>query len=279
VVEEQPKLEMDGSYGAIGYISQWGKVGKQEVRTGKTSGETANGDVIQPVQNCVITLHNVTPDDGKKVVALTFDDGPSSYTSKYLDILNQYGIHATFFNLGQSVDEYPDESKAIVEQGSQLASHTYSHDDLPTDSSDKVLSEVTSAFTSIKNATGQDTTVIRPPYGDFKETTWSHTNGTMSTSVLWNMDSEDWRRPGADKIVSNACDGITSGDIILMHDGGGNRDQDVEALPKIIERLQGEGYTFVTVNELMASDSSIPDWCCTGNNPMPDDAVWPTEIA
>lgn len=278
VVETQPKLTMDGSYGAISYVSQWGKSGKQEVRTGKVSGETVNGDTVQQGQDCVIKLVNIKPQNDQKIVAITFDDGPSSYTSKYLDILKQHGAVATFFNLGSAVDASPSESKAIVDAGCQLASHTYSHDDLPTDTGDKVLSEVTSAFTSIKNATGLSTTVIRPPYGDFKQKTWLETKGSMSVSVLWNMDSRDWALPGADKIVSNATSGIQSGYIILMHDGGGNRDEDLQALPTIIDNLHSQGYTFVTINDLLKSQGDIPDDICSGNATMPSDAVWPTEI-
>ena len=278
VVEVQPKLTMDGAYGAISYVSQWGKVTKQEVRTGKVSGETANGDVIEQGQDCVVKNVNITPSGDQKLVALTFDDGPSKYTEQYLQILKDHGAVATFFNLGQNVDEYPDQAKAIVDAGSQLASHTYSHDDLPTDSSEKVVSEVTSAFSSIKTATGTDTTVIRPPYGDFKEKTWLETGGCMSVSVIWNMDSEDWRLPGASTIVSNATTGIKSGYIILMHDGGGNRDQDVEALPQIIDNLHNEGYTFVTIADLMRSAGDIPEDVCSGSATMPSDAVWPTEI-
>ena len=97
-------------------------------------------------------------------------------------------------------------------------------------------------------------------------------------SVLWNQDSLDWKRPGVDAIVENSTKNVTSGSIILMHDGGGNRDQDVEALPKIIEKLQAEGYEFVTVTELMKSDSSIPADVAAGDAAMPDGCVWPTQI-
>ncbi|MFZ2756905.1 MAG: polysaccharide deacetylase family protein, partial [Atopobiaceae bacterium] len=276
--ETQPKLEMDGSYGAIAYVSQWGEAGQDEVRTGNVSGQTATVNV-RPVKNCIIKLHNVTPTNGQKVVALTFDDGPSAYTEKYLSILKEHGAVATFFNLGQSVDEYPDQAKAIVDAGCQLCSHTYSHDDLPKDSADKVYSEVTGAFSSITKATGITTTAIRPPYGDFKQSTWLSTKGAMTVSVLWNMDSEDWRMPGADKIVSNATSGIQNGYIILMHDGGGKRDQDVEALPTLIDTLKGQGYTFVTISDLMKSDDTIPEEVASCDQTMPDGAVWPTELA
>ncbi|MBQ3266727.1 MAG: polysaccharide deacetylase family protein, partial [Atopobiaceae bacterium] len=87
-----------------------------------------------------------------------------------------------------------------------------------------------------------------------------------------------WTLPGADAIVTNATSGIQTGYVILMHDGGGNRDQDVEALPRIIETLQQQGYEFVTISELMASDESIPEECAAAFNPMPEDALWTTEL-
>lgn len=277
-IEEQPKLTMDGTWGALSYISQWGKVGKKEVRTGKQSGETADGDVIQEVQNCVISVRNPAPADGKKLVALTFDDGPSIYTERYLDILKQYNAKATFFELGDNIKELPDITKKVVESGNQLASHTTSHQQLTTLDAAALQQELTSTFTQLDQVGGIKTTVMRPPYGDFNEKTWLNSGGLMSVSVLWNQDSEDWRRPGVDKIVSNALNGVTNGSIILMHDGGGPREQDLEALPKIIQQLQQDGYELVTVDELMASDPTIPQDVAKGDATMPKDCVWPTEI-
>lgn len=100
----------------------------------------------------------------------------------------------------------------------------------------------------------------------------------MSVSVLWNQDSLDWELPGVEAIVGKALNSIQPGSIILMHDGGGNRDQDVEALPQIIEQLQGAGYRLVTLSELLASDPDIPADIAGGNAQMPEGAVWPTEI-
>lgn len=277
-VETQPKLKMEGNWGAVAYISQWGKVDKRERRTGKESGKTADGEVIQQGQDCIVTVKNVEPANGQKLVALTFDDGPSQYTEQYLKILKDHGAVATFFNLAQNVDEMPDLSKAIVDAGCQLASHTYSHQQLTAVSADTVYDEVTKAFSSIEKATGVKTTCIRPPYGDFRQKTWLETKGTMSVSAIWNMDSEDWRRPGVDKIVSNSINGIVPGYIILMHDGGGERSQDVEALPKIIDQLHEQGYTFVTLTDLLKSDPSIPSDIANCNATMPQDAVWPTEL-
>lgn len=280
VMQESPKLEMGGdAWGNITYISQWPKPGSYEMRTGKRSGETARGDTLEETQNAIITVHQISPDDGRKLVALTFDDGPAEkYTEAYLDILDRYNIHATFYNLGQNIEAYPDIAKKVIDQGSEIQSHTYQHAQLTKLDASALQSEFSSAFQDIKDNAGTDTTAFRPPYGDFNENAWLNSGGLASVSVLWNQDSLDWKRPGADAIVQNSLKGITSGSIILMHDGGGNRDQDVEALPTIIETLQGEGYEFVTVTELMKSDSSIPEDIASGNATMPEGCVWPTEI-
>lgn len=96
-------------------------------------------------------------------------------------------------------------------------------------------------------------------------------------SVLWNQDSLDWKRR-VWMHRGELHEERHERQHILMHDGGGNRDQDVEALPKIIEKLQAEGYEFVTVTELMKSDSSIPADVAAGDAAMPDGCVWPTQI-
>ncbi len=277
-VTVQPKLVFDGNAGAISYVSQWGTPTVKKVERGVQSGETVDGEIEQQGQDCVITKVNITPSDGQKYVALTFDDGPSKYTQQYLQILQAHGATATFFNLGQQVDSDPSDAQAIVNAGCELASHTYSHMNLPKQDADTIKSELTKAFDSIASATGVTTTMFRPPYGAFTGDCWIASGGVASVSVIWNKDSEDWRKPGVDKIVSNATDNIRSGDIILMHDGGGNRDEDVEALPKIIDKLHDAGYTFVTVSDLMKSDSSIPADIADGTETMPDGTVWPTEL-
>ena len=277
--EVQPKLQPASGVGAITFVSQYGKPGKQMFTVGEVSGETVAGDVVEPVQDVVLESINPKPSDGSKVVALTFDDGPSSYTQRYLDILNKYGIHATFFCLGSAAASQPELVQAIAAQGSQVASHTQNHQQLNAIDADTLKAEVTDAFSAISSSGGGDTTVIRPPYGAFDTSTWAASGGTLSASVIWNMDSLDWERPGVDAIVSNSTRGIWSGAIILMHDGGGNRDQDLEALPKIIEKLQAQGYEFVTINELMALDDRIPDEVASGNAKIPEGCVWASEVA
>lgn len=277
--ETQPKLEPAGSVGAVTYVSQYGKAGRQKFTVGDVSGEAIEGEVIEPVQNVKLESVNVRPDNGRKVVALTFDDGPSKYTQQYLDILSKYGAHATFFCLGSQIPGREDLVKAIKNQGSQVASHTQNHEQLTSLGADALRSEVTETFSAISAAGGGDTTVLRPPYGALDSSTWAASGGTFSASIIWNLDSLDWELPGVDAIVENSTLGVSNGSIILMHDGGGNRDQDVEALPKIIEALQGQGYELVTINELLSTDSRIPESVVSGNAAVPEGCTWASEVA
>ena len=277
--ETQPKLEPAGSVGAVTYVSQYGKAGRQKFTVGDVSGEAIEGEVIEPVQNVKLESVNVRPDNGRKVVALTFDDGPSKYTQQYLDILSKYGAHATFFCLGSQIPGREDLVKAIKNQGSQVASHTQNHEQLTSLGADALRSEVTETFSAISAAGGGDTTVLRPPYGALDSSTWAASGGTFSASIIWNLDSLDWELPGVDAIVENSTLGVSNGSIILMHDGGGNRDQDVEALPKIIEALQGQGYELVTIDELLSTDSRIPESVVSGNAAVPEGCTWASEVA
>lgn len=277
--ESQPKLEPAASVGAVTYVSQYGKTGRQKFTVGDVSGEAVEGEVIEPVQNVKLESVNVRPDNGRKVVALTFDDGPSKYTQQYLDILSKYGARATFFCLGSQIPGRENLVQAIKNQGSQVASHTQNHEQLTLLDPDPLRSEVTETFSAISSAGGGDTTVLRPPYGALDTSTWASSGGTFSASIIWNLDSLDWKLPGADAIVENSTLGVTNGSIILMHDGGGNRDQDVEALPRIIESLQADGYELVTINELLSTDSRIPESVASGNATVPEGHVWATEVA
>lgn len=276
VQEQQPTLVMDGTGGSIGYVSQWPSPGKIEMRTGKMSGETAPGDTIEPLKNAIITNKLIAPANGEKLVALTFDDGPSEYTARYLQILAQYNAHATFCELYGNIVQYPEEAKAIIAAGNQIISHTKTHSELNSLTPADLQAELSDTFALIQSTTGQKTTSVRPPYGTIDENVWLNSNGLMSLSVLWTQDSRDWERPGASAIVSNALANIGPGSIILMHDGGGNRDQDLEALPQILQTLTAQGYKFVTLKDLLASDPSIPKEIASCDATMPEGLTWPT---
>lgn len=271
IVEIAPNITSDGS-GAIQFVSQWGKAGKKKVWTGKLSGETADKEVVEAPVDMVVSMYNPKPKGDKKYIALTFDDGPSAYTKDILAILNRYGVKATFFNLGTQVDS---DSKAVVEGGHEMASHTNQHANLPDCDRDSLRTEISSAADAIEGASGFRPQMIRAPYGSFTLTEWARAGDLISCNVLWNIDTLDWKLPGAEAIKNKVLAGAYNGAIALMHDGGGNRAQDVEALPGIIAALQADGYELVTVSELMELDGRFPQDVIDGTVKMPEDATLP----
>ena len=273
----KPYLRMEGSGYSIQYISQWGRPGELQHRKGKESGESADV-VVKEAQDCVITCMEPSPQGDTKYIALTFDDGPlSPYTEQYLDIMEKYGVKATFFNLGENTQANPELARRVVQEGHQLSNHTMAHNQLTSVDAQTIYNEITRSAKVIEDATGVHTTHIRPPYGDFTERSWLGAGGSITATIRWNGDSEDWRLPGPEAIVNNSLVNLHSGTIVLMHDGGGDRSQDVDALPALIERAQSEGYQFVTISDLMRA-CGLPEDICSGTASMPEDAVWPEEI-
>ncbi len=272
-VEVAPGIEKEEG-GAVQYVSQWGIAGKKTVTTGEVSGETVEEVIEEPV-DMVVSSINPSPSDGNKYIALTFDDGPSSYTSQILEILEEKGVKATFFNLGSNAENYPDECKAIVDAGQELASHTMAHKNLLNIDRESLRSEIANAAAALEEASGVKTQMIRAPYGAFTDVEWGRTGDLISCNVLWNIDTLDWELPGADVITWRVLSKAYNGAIVLMHDGGGDRSQTVEALPDIIDGLLDDGYELVTVSELLELDGRVPEDVINGTVTMPDDATLP----
>lgn len=260
--------------GAVQFVSQWGKAGKKTVRRGERSGETVDVEVVEPATDMIVSSINLNPQGGP-YIALTFDDGPSKYTPEILRILKEKNAVATFFNLGSQASGSPDRCRAIVDAGCELASHTNAHQNLPTLDRDALRQEISSAADALEQASGVRPQMIRAPYGAFTEVEWARAGDIISTNVLWNIDTLDWERPGAAAITSAVLNGARNGSIVLMHDGGGNREQDIEALPGIIDGLRERGYTLVTVSELMRLDGRVPEEVIEGTVSLPEGAVMP----
>lgn len=273
----------------VGYVSQWGRNGVSTVETGTVSGKVIDRGVTTEAQDLIISTSGINPADGRMLVALTFDDGPSTtYTPQILDILAAYGAKATFFNIGTNIEGTGDEGLAIMQrvvaEGHQLASHTYSHNDPGLTSMDLDTRnwEISHTFELIANATGVATEVMRPPFGELRGkgfVQYLASGGDIAYSAYWSVDSEDWTLPGSDQIIANCTNNINgenyNGAVILMHDGGGDRSQGVAALPGIIETFQAYGYQLVTMNELLAADPTFPEWVYSGYVTRPEWAVIP----
>ena len=223
-------------------------------------------------------MQDIHPDNDQKLVALTFDDGPSYYTQTYLDILAQHDVKATFCIIGNQVADGAYVIGQTAQAGHLIASHTWGHLQLTALEPEQVYEEVASAATALRDVIGTDVNFVRPPYGDITDQVWLYTGGAMAVSLYWTHDSLDWETPGVDAIVQNCTQNMAPGSVILMHDGGGDRSQDVEALPRIIKAWQDAGYRFVTIRELLESDSSV-DLSAVNAGAMPTDAAWPTSLA
>ena len=251
-----PTVTIDGT-GAIQYVKTWGRPGRSEIWTGKVSGITADRGIVQEVVNCEIAQASVFTEDSEKLVALTFDEGPSSYTEQILSILTEKGVKATFFLQGDAAEANPAAARAIADAGCEIGSNTYSDTDLTGLSADEVRSQIERGADAIEAASGVRPTVLRAPYASFSLENWTQAMDLVSAVVSWNVDSGDWLVPGADEVTDTVVGSVRAGSIVLLTDGDATGEQTLEALPQIIDRLQEEGYTLVTLSELIKSDDDL----------------------
>jgi peptidoglycan/xylan/chitin deacetylase (PgdA/CDA1 family) len=188
----------------------------------------------------------------RREIALTFDDGPNAnYTPQILIILRRYRIKATFFCIGSLVKRRPDLVQQEYSAGNLVGNHTWSHPYLPSLASSKILWQLATTSRTIQKAIGRWPIFFRPPYGAYDANVLTQANRLGLTTVMWNVDPDDWSMPGSNAIISRVLSWAGSGSIILMHDGGGNRAQTVQALPIIIESLLRRGFTFVTLQQMV----------------------------
>lgn len=180
-----------------------------------------------------------------KRVALTFDDGPSGYTPRFLKILKREHAKATFFEIGAQVPGYASNARAVIDSGNEIGNHSMHHETRPGSASMRQTNR------RIERATGFEPCLFRPPGGSFDSRVISDARGLGMATVVWDVDPQDWSTPGAGAIYSRVVSATRPGSIVVMHDGGGNRSQTVAALPRIIHTLRGRGYHLVTVTKLL----------------------------
>ncbi|WP_285015857.1 polysaccharide deacetylase family protein [Lactococcus garvieae] len=182
----------------------------------------------------------------KKLIALTFDDGPNpNNTPQLLKILEAKKVPVTFFALGENAQQYPDIISEQAQLGHEVASHTWDHSDLQTLSTEDQRKEILDANQLINKITRQNVTLYRPPYGSYND---SILKQTQLSIVNWSVDTNDWRYKTSEPVIENAVNYAYDGAIILMHD---IHPWSVEAVPQIIDSLHQKGYTFVTVSTLL----------------------------
>lgn len=167
-------------------------------------------------------------------VALTFDDGPSQYTTEIVDVLKKHGIGGTFFFTGKNAKRYPDNVKYVQSNGYTVGSHSINHLNMPTLSYADQEFELVQSIELLKEITNAEITLFRPPYGSFNEHIKDLINENKYKMVLWDNDPEDWKTRNSDRIFDDIQNSNVSGSIILLHESQAV----IDALPNIIEYLQ-----------------------------------------
>lgn len=180
-----------------------------------------------------------------KIIALSFDDGPSKYTDKILDILKKNDAVATFFVVGNKVNFYKETLNKMLKNGNEIGNHSYSHKYLNRLSENEFKEEINKTQEEIKKITGFTPTLFRPTYGGYTDKLKTYTDLTFT---LWDVDSKDWKVKTKEKILNNIIPNVKDGSIILMHD---NHEYAKNALEDEIKILKDKGYKFVTISELL----------------------------
>jgi peptidoglycan/xylan/chitin deacetylase (PgdA/CDA1 family) len=171
-----------------------------------------------------------------KVLYLSFDDGPHAvWTPKVLQILRKHNAHATFFVLGSEAAKRPDLLDVERAAGHHIGNHTWDHPMLTKLPAAKMRQEI---FSGVKSK------CFRPPFRDTNAAVEATAKANHQRQVLWDVDTNDWKKPGAAAIEHAILIGARPGAIVLMHDGGGNRAETVAALDRALTKLQHQGYTF-----------------------------------
>jgi peptidoglycan/xylan/chitin deacetylase (PgdA/CDA1 family) len=224
-------------------------------------------DVPSNFQGIVISEAKLPPE--KKVIALTFDDGPwPNTTAKVLDILKKNRIKSTFFVVGQNVKNYPDLTKQIVADGHIIANHTWHHW-YHQMNAQAAAYEVANTTDIIYQTTGVRTSLFRPPGGIMNNGVAAYAKNNKYAVIMWSADSMDYSRPAVPRLMNNIFREAKPGGIVLMHDGGGDRSHTVKALPEIISRFRKQGYEFVTVPELLEMQDQHPQLTAKNKSKSP----------
>ncbi len=194
-----------------------------------------------------LPIYNVQRDN--KTVSLTFDAAwGNEDTQELIDILNTYGVKATFFLVGDWVEKYPESVKQLYDAGMEIANHSDTHPHMAKLSDKEIMNEVTYCNEKIEAITGEPVKLFRCPYGEYDDNVISTINGMGIDVIQWNVDSLDWKDLSAEDIRIRVTSNVVPGSIVLFHNAAKHTP---EALPAIIEYLLAEGYEIVPVSEIL----------------------------
>ncbi len=201
--------------------------------------------------NRILPIYCVDKDE--KVCSLTFDAAwGNEDTQDLIDILDSYGVKATFFVVGEWVDKYPESVKALSDAGHEVMNHSNDHAHFSSLTESEIIANVTACNEKVAAITGQTPILFRCPYGEYDDHVVSTLNGMGMYTIQWDVDSLDWKELSAPEIQQRVLSGVQPGSIVLFHNAAIHTP---EALPGIIESLQADGYEIVPVSELIIRDN------------------------
>lgn len=215
---------------------------------------------LNPESNRLLPIYCV--DTEEKKVALSFDAAwGNEDTQEILDILAEEDVHVTFFMTGGWVSKYPEDVKRIAEAGHDLGNHSENHLQMSTLSMDQCTEELKKAHDRVKELTGIDMALFRPPYGDYNDTVINAATNLGYKVIQWDVDSLDWKDYGVQSIINTVCSHkhLGNGSIILMHNGATYTSQ---ALKEVIQNLKSQGYEIVPISELVIEGTYQKDYDC-----------------
>ncbi|WP_028323793.1 polysaccharide deacetylase family protein [Desulfatirhabdium butyrativorans] len=260
---------------AAGRVAHFGNGCVLTVEDGSENGQRAihldaDGKFVETYTVLPSYVTVVHQGSGKEdEVSLTFDDGPDpAYTPKILDILKQHNVKAAFFVIGANAEKYPEIISRMVAEGHEVGNHTFTHPNLARISGERAVLELNATQRLIESITGRSTIWFRPPYAADALPTSPEDIATLRIAqdlgyltVMHDIDPEDWSRPGIDEIIRRIQNGrLLGGNIVLLHDGGGNRRQTVEALPAILDYFDKRADRVVGLSALLglSPDQAMP---------------------
>jgi peptidoglycan/xylan/chitin deacetylase (PgdA/CDA1 family)/spore germination protein YaaH len=186
--------------------------------------------------------------NSNKLIALTFDDGPSDYTNKLLDILNKYNVKATFFVIGKKIDSNQQILKQALAQGCEVLSHTWSHADLTTLPYESIKQEIQKTKDTLYKTLDVTPKMFRPPFGEVNDNVINAAKELDSAIILWTISTLDWQTQNAQSTYDSIITNVHNGAIILCHD---TVESTIDAIDQAIPALIEKGYTLVTISELL----------------------------
>ena len=213
------------------------------------------------IGSCVVTISdkaggrdeitvNVVSKEDVHMVALTLDDGPGSHAMELMDYFASRNVKVTFFMIGSDVGNYPKSVQRMVDEGHEIGNHTMNHKQLTAVKKDRALKEIEEGAKAIEDVAGVPPTVWRPPYGDSTE---EQRIAAGMPTVLWNIDTLDWKYKDADRVANEILNGASNGNIILVHE---IYKTTLEGIKKAVDKLVAKGVRFVTSTTLLTRDGS-----------------------